>query len=79
MWNLNLQMDMKLDFLNKDLKKEVYVEQPPSFHKSKSKRMVYKLKKACMILSKLPYRLYIEWGDLCFLQAPKFLVLFYES
>ena len=40
------QMDVKLVFLNGNLKEEVYVEQSSGFQKDKTKNMVYKLKKA---------------------------------
>lgn len=39
-------MVVKSGLLDEDLKEEVYVEQPLCFHKTKSKRMVYSLKKA---------------------------------
>jgi hypothetical protein len=39
-------MDVKSAFLNGDLKEEVYVNQPPGFSDSNSKRKVLRLKKA---------------------------------
>ena len=40
------QMDVKTVFLNRDLKKEVYMEQLERFLMQKNKRLVCKLKKS---------------------------------
>ena len=40
------QMDVKSAFLNGNINKEVYVEQPPIFEDDKKPNHVYKLKKA---------------------------------
>ena len=39
-------MDVKSAFLNGDLKKEVYVQQPPGFAVAGEERKVYRLRKA---------------------------------
>ena len=48
------QMDVKSAFLNGDLKEEVYVDQPPGFHKPHSDGKVYRLKKALYGLKQAP-------------------------
>ena len=48
------QMDVKSAFLNGDLKEEVYVDQPPRFHKPHSDGKVYRLKKALYGLKQAP-------------------------
>ena len=48
------QMDVKSAFLICDLKKEVYVEQPPGFYKPQSNGKVCNLKKALYGLEQAP-------------------------
>jgi hypothetical protein len=52
-WEVH-HMDVKSDFLNGDLKKEVYVHQPLGFSDSNSKRKVLRLKKALYGLKQAP-------------------------
>ena len=52
-WSV-FQMDVKLAFLNGELKEEVYVQQPPGFQSSKNKGMVYRLRKALYDLKHAP-------------------------
>jgi hypothetical protein len=51
------QMDVKSTFLNRPIKKEVYVEQPLGFEDDKYPNHVYKLNKVLYRLSK-----HIEYG-----------------
>ncbi|GKE16784.1 retrovirus-related pol polyprotein from transposon TNT 1-94, partial [Tanacetum coccineum] len=48
------QMDVKTDFLNGDLKEEVYVSQPEGFVDQDNPSHVYKLKKAMYSLKQAP-------------------------
>ncbi|GJS00318.1 retrovirus-related pol polyprotein from transposon TNT 1-94 [Tanacetum coccineum] len=48
------QMDIKTDFLNGELKKEVYVSQPEEFVNQDNPSHVYKLKKALYDLKQVP-------------------------
>jgi hypothetical protein len=48
------QMDVKSTFLNRPIKEEVYVEQPPGFEDSKYPNHVYKLSKALYGLKQAP-------------------------
>jgi hypothetical protein len=48
------QMDVKSAFLNRPIKEEVYVEQPPSFEDSEFPNHVYKLSKALYGLKQAP-------------------------
>jgi hypothetical protein len=48
------QMDVKSTFLNGPIKKEVYVEQPPSFESEGYPNHVYKLYKALYGLKQAP-------------------------
>jgi hypothetical protein len=47
------QMDVKLDFLNGDIKEEVYMEQPEGFQLSDNPNLVCKLKKSLYGLKQL--------------------------
>jgi hypothetical protein len=47
------QMNVKSAFLNRPIKEEVYVEQPPGFEDEKYPNQVYKLHKRSMGLNKL--------------------------
>ena len=51
------QMDVKLAFLNGDLKEEVYVEQPLQFQQGNN--IVYRLKKALYGLKQAPH----DWNE----------------
>jgi hypothetical protein len=48
------QMDVKSDFLNGSIKKEVYVKQPPDFESEEYLNHVYKLHKALYELKQTP-------------------------
>jgi hypothetical protein len=48
------QIDVKSDFLNDPIKKEVYVEQPPGFKSEEYPNHVYKLHKALYGLKQTP-------------------------
>ncbi|GKC48264.1 retrovirus-related pol polyprotein from transposon TNT 1-94, partial [Tanacetum coccineum] len=48
------QMDVKTDFLNGELKEEVYVSQPEGFVDQDNPSHVYKLKKALYDLKQAP-------------------------
>jgi hypothetical protein len=48
------QMNVKSAFLNGPIKKEVYVEQPPSFESEEYPNHVYKLHKMLFGLERLP-------------------------
>jgi hypothetical protein len=48
------QIDVKSAFLNGPIKKEVYVEEPPSFKSEEYSNHVYKLHKALYGLKKAP-------------------------
>jgi hypothetical protein len=48
------QMNVKSAFLNDPIKKEVYVEQPPSFESEEYPNHVYKLHKTLFGLERLP-------------------------
>ena len=52
-WKLH-QMDMKIDFLNGVVEKEVYVEQPLGFETHDRQSHVSRLKKALYDLKKVP-------------------------
>ena len=52
------QMDVKSVFLNRDLKVEVYMEQPPGFVIPGSEGKLYKLKKALYGLKQAPHAWY---------------------
>ena len=47
-------MDVKIAFLNGELKEEVYLQQPPDFESSKFPNHYYKLKKAVYGLKQTP-------------------------
>ena len=47
-------MDVKSDFLNRELEEELYVEQPPGFVDSKFPNHVYRLDKALYRLKQAP-------------------------
>jgi hypothetical protein len=48
------QMDVKSDFLNRPIKEEVYVQQPPDFESEEYPNHVYKLHKALYGLKQAP-------------------------
>jgi hypothetical protein len=48
------QMDVKSTFLNEELEKEVYIEQPEGFHLSEKENHVCRLKKALYGLKQVP-------------------------
>jgi len=48
------QLDVKSTFLHGELKKEVYIDQPPSYMKQGHENQVYKLKKALYELKQTP-------------------------
>ena len=48
------QMDVKIAFLNRDLKEEVYMKQPEIFSSINSEHLVCKLKKFIYRLKQLP-------------------------
>ncbi|GJU16599.1 retrovirus-related pol polyprotein from transposon TNT 1-94 [Tanacetum coccineum] len=50
----SFQMDVKMDFLNGELKEEVYVSQPEGFFNQDNPSHVYKLKKALYDLKQAP-------------------------
>ncbi|GJW23035.1 retrovirus-related pol polyprotein from transposon TNT 1-94 [Tanacetum coccineum] len=52
------QMDVKMAFLNGELKEEVYVSQPEGFVDQDNPSHVYKLKKALYILKQAPHAWY---------------------
>ena len=52
------QMDVKSEFLNGDLKEEVYIEKPEGFILGNDKNIVYKLKKALYGLKQAPHAWY---------------------
>jgi hypothetical protein len=52
------QMDMKSDFLNSIIQKEVYVRQPPSFENPKYLHRVYKFSKTLYELNQAPWTWY---------------------
>ncbi|GJW51419.1 retrovirus-related pol polyprotein from transposon TNT 1-94 [Tanacetum coccineum] len=54
------QMDVKTDFLNGELKEEVYVSQPEGFVNQDNPSHVYKLKKALYGLKQAPH----AWSDM---------------
>ncbi|GJT27588.1 retrovirus-related pol polyprotein from transposon TNT 1-94 [Tanacetum coccineum] len=58
------QMDVKIDFLNGELKEEVYVSQPEGFVDSDNPSHVYKLKKALYDLKQAP----CAWHDMLSIQ-----------
>jgi len=48
------QLDVKSTFLRRELKKEVYIDQPPGYMKQGHENQVYKLKKALYELKQAP-------------------------
>ena len=58
-WNL-YQLDVKSAFLNRELKEEVYVQQPEGFVKEGHEGKVYKLKKALYGLKQAPRTWYSQ-------------------
>lgn len=62
---LNLyQMDVKSDFLNNDLKEEVYLKQPPGFEDVERQNHVLELNKAIYGLKQTPRVLYEKLSEL---------------
>eukprot|EP01018_Ginkgo_biloba_P006223 Gb_26342 [translate_table: standard] len=66
-WQL-YQMDVKSAFLNEDLSKEVYMEQPPSYVQKGKEDFVCRLKKALYGLKQAP-RAWYEKIDRYFLNT----------
>ncbi|GJV80182.1 retrovirus-related pol polyprotein from transposon TNT 1-94 [Tanacetum coccineum] len=62
------QMDVKTDFLNDELKEEVYVSQPEGFVDQDNPSHVYKLKKAMYALKQAPRALYNMLSSFLLLQ-----------
>ncbi|GJT80878.1 retrovirus-related pol polyprotein from transposon TNT 1-94 [Tanacetum coccineum] len=62
------QMDVKMDFLNDELKKEVYISQPEGFVDQDNPSHVYKLKKALYSLKQAPRAWYDMLSSFLILQ-----------
>lgn len=55
-------MDVKTAFLNRDLKEEVYMEQPEGFLMQENKRLVCKLKKSIYGLKQASRQWYLKFN-----------------
>jgi hypothetical protein len=65
------QMDVKIAFLNGQIKEEVYVEQPPRFEDDRYPNHVYKLSKALYGLKQAPRAWYECLRDFLFLMLSR--------
>ena len=58
------QMDVKIAFLNRNLKKEVYMDQLEGFFVEEKEHIVYKLEKLIYGLKQASWQWYIKFNDI---------------
>ena len=57
------QMDVKTNFLNEDIKEEVYMKQPKGFSSRDGEHLVCKLKKSIYGLKQASLQCYLKFHD----------------